>query len=87
MIQVRKTNLSRETFIRRLLNGAEIKEAPPAEYYDLIREIRRVGSNINQILSLANARGFLDTPQLRKALEQNHAVEKMLWDTFSMKGR
>lgn len=62
---VRRTHLSREEVVRRLLDGAEIKEAPPADVPLLLREIKRVGNNINQILALANAKGFLDVPRLK----------------------
>ena len=62
---VRRTRLSREEVVRRLLDGAEIKEAPPADVPLLLREIKRVGNNINQILALANAKGFLDVPRLK----------------------
>lgn len=82
--KVRKTNLSREGFVRHSVNNVVIKEAPPANFLMLIREVRRVGGNIDQLLKIANAKGFLDVPQLRRVLEQNRAVEKMLWDTFTM---
>ena len=46
--KVRKSGLSRESFCRHLLNGAEIKEAPSADVPMLINEVRRVGYNIDQ---------------------------------------
>jgi len=67
---------------KKILNDCAIKEAPPAEYYDLIRELRKVGSNLNQILKLANAKGLLDVPKIRKDLAQIRATEQMLYDTF-----
>lgn len=79
----RKVGLSREGYCRRILNGAEVKEAPPAELPLLIREVRRVGYNIDQLLKRANSIGLLDVPQLRKALEDNRAVEKMIVDTYT----
>jgi hypothetical protein len=42
-----------------------------------------VGCNIEQILKLANARGLLDVPQLRKALEENRAVDKLIAETYT----
>ena len=78
----RKAGLSREGYCRRILNGAEVKEAPPVEVPVLIREVRRVGYNIDQILKRANSIGLLDVPQLRKALEDNRAVEKLIVDTY-----
>ena len=60
----------------------EVKEAPPVDYFTLISEVRRTGSNINQVLRKANAIGLIDVPLLRKALEENHATEDMLWQVF-----
>ncbi len=79
----RKAGLSREGYCRRILNGAVVKEAPPAELPLLIREVRRVGYNIDQLLKRANSIGLLDVPQLRKALEDNRAVEKLIVDTYT----
>jgi hypothetical protein len=84
--KVRKTSLSREGFCRQVLNAAEVKEAPPADVPMLIREVRRVGYNIDQLLKIANAKGLLDVPQLRKALADNRAVEKMIMEAYTMLG-
>ena len=81
--KARKSGFSREGFSRRILNGAVVKEAPPAELPLLIREVRSVGYNIDQLLKRANSIGLLDVPQLRKALEDNRAVEKMIVDTYT----
>lgn len=47
--KVRKSGLSRESFCRHLLNGAEIKEAPSADVPMLINEVRRVGYNCQRL--------------------------------------
>lgn len=78
----KKTGMSRETYCRNILSGAEIKEAPPIEYYDLIREVRKVGTTLNQLAAKANSLGFIDSLALKDALERNHKTEAMLWDTF-----
>ena len=81
--KARKTNYSREGFSRAVLNGVEVKEAPSADALLLLRELKRVGYNLDQLLKRANAIGLLDVPQLRKALEDNRAVEKMIVDTYT----
>lgn len=81
--KVRKAGLSREGYCRRILNGSVVKEAPSADVPLLIREVRRVGCNIEQLLWRANATGLLDVPQLRKALEDNRVVEKLIVDTYT----
>lgn len=79
----RKAGLSREGYCRRILNGSVVKENPPADVPILIREVRRVGCNIDQILKLANVKGLLDVPRLRKALDENRAVEKLIVETYT----
>jgi hypothetical protein len=81
--KARKTSLSREGYCRAVLNGSEVKEAPPADVPTLIQEVRRVGYNIDQILKLAHAKGLLDVPRLRKALDDNRAVEKMIVSVYT----
>ncbi len=80
--KAQKAKMSRESFCRGILNGAKIKEAPPAKYFELIREVRRTGYNINQLLKIANAKGFLDVLLLQKFLEENRTTERMLWRAF-----
>lgn len=80
--KARKARLSTGAFVRRAVRDLEVKEAPPADVPILIREVRRVG--YNQLLKLANAKGLLDVPQLRKALADNRAVEKMIMNAYTM---
>ena len=81
--KVKQTSLSREGFIRNLISDVPIQEKPPADIHKLIWEVRRVGNNIDQILTIANARGLLDVPQLRKAMADLRDVEKLIADTYS----
>ena len=82
--KARKSNLSIGGFVRRAVRDLEVKEAPPADVPMLVREVRRVGYNVDQLLRLANAKGLLDVPQLRKVLADNRAVEKMIMDAYTM---
>ena len=55
-----------------------MKEAPPADVPVLIMEVRKVGSSLNQILKIAEAKRLLDASEIRIALAENRAVEKMI---------
>ena len=79
----RKAGLSREGYCRRILNGAVVKENPPADVPMLIREVRRVGYNIDQLLMIARSKNWLSVKELEKALESNRAVEKLIVDTYT----
>lgn len=76
--QVKRTRLSREQFCRNAIQGVMIREKPPADVPRLIQEIRRVGSNISQILMIANSQGLLNIPDLHKAILDLREVEKLI---------
>ena len=76
--QVEKAGISREQFCRNAIQGVAIRENPPADLYKLIWEIRRVGNNIDQILTIANAKGILNISDLRKAIDDLREVEKLI---------
>ncbi len=80
-----RAKLPREKYCRMVLNGAQIKEAPPVEFYKLITEIRRVGVYLNRVLKKADASGFLDVPMIRESLDSLHATQAMLYKTFQNK--
>ena len=47
--KVKKSRISREAYLRHLINGVVPQDAPPPEYFDFMRELHRVGNNLNQI--------------------------------------
>ena len=49
--------------------GYTPKEKPPKEFYDAIKEIRKVGINLNQIAHKANALNFIDVPYYKKQVD------------------
>ena len=76
--KAKRTSRSREDFIRKAIQEVQIKELPPADLHRLIFEIRRVGNNIDQILMIANAKGILNIPDLRKAIADLREAEKLI---------
>ena len=80
--KARKTNYSREGFARAVLNGVEVKEAPSADALLLLRELKRVGYNLDQLLKRANSIGLLDVPQMKKVLENVDTAAKTVISAY-----
>ena len=76
--KAKRSSRSREAFIRKAIEDVQIKELPPADLHKLIWEIRRVGNNIDQILMIANSKGILNIPDLRKAIDDLRETEKLI---------
>ena len=81
--KVKRTNLSISAFVRKMAAEQVIREAPHADVPYLMREVKRVGNNINQLLFLANSKGFFDKAALTNALKELREVDKLIFDVFS----
>ena len=57
---VKKSGLSREAYLRHLINGCVPRDAPPPDYYAMMRELHGIGNNLNQIAAKAHTLNALD---------------------------
>ena len=57
---VKKSRLSREAYLRHLINGVVPRDVPPPDYYAMMRELYRIGNNLNQIAQKAHALQVID---------------------------
>lgn len=58
--KVKKSGLSREAYLRHLISGVVPRDAPPPDYYSMMRELHRIGNNLNQIAQKAHVLNVLD---------------------------
>ena len=77
-----KTNLSKSQVLRFLLNTSNLIEAPPIEYKVLIRELRAIGNNINQLIVIARSNGILNISKLKKHLDELDLIEDKMHEAF-----
>ena len=75
--------LSCEEFCRRILNGAIVKEAPSVDVRQLLRQMRHIGGNLNQLLARANTVGFIDTIQLKKELAELRKAQEVIVEAYT----
>ena len=85
--KVAKARIDRETYCRRVLAGAVMVEAPPADYMVLIKAVKDSGSTLDKILKQLMYQKVVDTSAIQNALDKNWEAEKMLWETFAPGGR
>ena len=82
--RVARTGMSREGYIRFLINGIVPKERPSAEMFDVLKELRQINNNMNQIAAKANSTGMVEG----KAYSENadalqDAINKIMGRIFS----
>ena len=72
--RVAKTGLSREAYLRSLIANTVPKELPPMEFFDVLRELRQLNVNMNQIALKAHTLNLIDAPYYEHCHKELQAV-------------
>lgn len=78
-------NLSKQQVLRKLLTMVILVKPPTIEYDNLIRQLRMLGNNINQLVVLARKNGFANQKEIKKELDDLHLLEKHLYKIFDFR--
>ncbi|MDR0292788.1 MAG: plasmid mobilization relaxosome protein MobC [Oscillospiraceae bacterium] len=72
---VQRSGLPREVYLRQLINGLVPTDTPPPDYFYMMKELRAIGTNLNQIARKANVLNVIDVQRYDAAVVMlNNAV-------------
>ena len=71
----KRLRVNRSVLIRALILGKRLVEAPPVDYKQFIIELRRVGTNLNQLTAKANSIGYIDSNECKNVLTEIRNLE------------
>ncbi len=84
--KVKRCGLTREAYLRHLVAGFAPKEAPPPDYYSMMRELYGIGRNLNQIAQKAHALGVIDAQRYDTEVRKLEAAVKRITDAVILPG-
>ena len=70
-----KSKKSKSEVIRNLIMEKDIKEKPGLEFYEVMKQLSKIGVNLNQISSKANSTNIIDKDYYRELANE--------WQSFS----
>lgn len=77
---VEQSRLSRESYIRMLMNGVIPRAAPSKELLETIRLLRNIVNNINQIAKQANTNGSIDVEMYKSNyIQLQKQIDEIMW--------
>ena len=74
--RVKRSRLSREAYLRHLINGVVPQDAPPPDYYSMMQQLYRIGNSLNQIAQKAHILNVIDVQRYDAAYHQFETTVK-----------
>ena len=78
----KKANLSYGEYFRKLLMEKEIKEKPGQEFYEVMKQLSKIGVNLNQIAYKANSTNHIDKDYYKEEAEKWNKFAKEVKKKF-----
>lgn len=79
-----KAGVSLQTFIYYAVFSIKLKEKPPKEFHDVLKELRQINNNMNQVAAKANSMSFIDTAKYwANVSELQRVIGKLMEDAYS----
>lgn len=77
--KARRSHLTVSAYLRHLINGVVPKEAPPPDFFAMMRELHHIGNNLNQIARQAHAVNAIDAKRYDEGVQLfRNAVHEIL---------
>jgi len=69
-----RSKLSKSELIRNMINGCQINEVPPLDFWELVKQIRFYGNNLNQISKRMHLFGSPDAEAYQRNTEKVFSI-------------
>ena len=76
--RVKKSGLPRECYLRHLIGGSIPREAPPPDYFSMMRELYHIGNSLNQVAQKAHVLNVIDIQRYDAAVREFEAAVKKI---------
>lgn len=76
--RVKRSRLSREAYLRHLINDKIPQDAPPPDYYSMMHQLYRIGTNLNQIAQKAHTLNVIDVQRYDAAVHKFEEAVKQI---------
>ena len=77
-----ESGLSISEFSRRILMDGKVLAAPPVDFYTLLWQIKRIGSNLDQLLRKLNTFGIAYSLDLERCEDDIKDMKRLLIETY-----
>ena len=73
-----RTGIPKTEIIRRAWKQLHVAEMPSGDFLSMAHELRKIGTNLNQLTKIANVRGSIDVLKAREALNDVIDIDRKI---------
>lgn len=76
--KVKQSGMSRESYLRHLINGVVPQDMPPPDYHHMMEQLHGIGRNLNQIAIKAHTLNVIDVQRYDQAYAEFEKAVKQI---------
>lgn len=84
--KLQESGLSISNYCRQKLTTGEVVAAPPIDFRKMIWELKRIGSNLDQVLFRLNSIGVYEKDDLQNCVNEIHGIVSTLYQACRSPG-
>ena len=85
--RVKRSGISQEAYVRQTITGKTPREAPPPDYYSMMRELHKIGNNLNQIAQKAHTLNVIDVQRYDSDMRKFDEVVRLITEAVILPGQ
>ena len=85
--RVKKSGISQEAYVRQVITGKTPREAPPPDYYSMMRELHKIGNNLNQIAQKAHTLNVIDVQRYDSDMRKFDETVRLITEAVILPGQ
>lgn len=84
--RVRRSGLTQESYVRQVISGKMPRDAPPPDYYAMMKELHKIGNNLNQIAQKAHVLNVIDVQRYDRDMKKFEETVRLITEAVILPG-
>lgn len=76
--RVKRSGLTQEAYVRQVIRGKIPRDAPPPDYHAMMKELHKIGNNLNQIAQKAHVLNVIDVQRYDRDMKKYEETVRLI---------